>query len=1319
MLTLVYSRRPFLLFLLVITFAFPLVLGAQEMQGTDQENAIDFDRIQAELVFECPLLDVVILIDQSYSMNNSDPEDFRITATGSLLEILFNNAAYQCAGLARHRVAVLGFSSQTVVILPRSEIFVEPGDLSWQDTLDDWIDTIELETSNPDGDTAIYEAMLGEKDSINSVLAEWVAEDNSEQISDKIAIIVSDGAPCSPRAYDLPGRANPEVLRCDEPEYVNHYLTGDNNAYQPFVTEENFVAEGFPSQRGLISDVNRTLGRDVQINILLFGKQDGLDAFGGIGEAFDTIAQFSGGQYFRPNIDIDASRLSDIDAVMAEIVRPVLNLGTQVNACRLKFYLEPYRSSTTIISSVRPNNDSELQIITPNGVINAQNFPSNVAYRFNDSRETFIFQSPTPGEYQLDGDPFLCDNLRATVSESNVVPEISPIDAVPVSFIETPTEGVRARLQLRNRSDNKPFAEIPNFPLHICGKLTATELEHSQLEIDQVNAGLSSTCINFEPSSNPDEIGTWISDPLPAPRQGKYKLEVAGFVTTVQPDSNLQVPVFLAQGEYITQDEVGVRLVPVEPSVVSSPENGDIFQLNRIDTDQEGAPSQSANPLDVQVRFETTDGVPLSLEDVFPNVTQATPLVEVTITQNSSGVTDTVTLGLEDKVNGADGVLSAKLLDDNEGTSTLYPQGEYTLTFKLTEDGQGSYNKENFAVSSTDSVATTYIRALELTGVLLLPNEMSNQFDLNTVNPSTGKHENATIEPISVVMVDQENTPIDLVDVFGTEVDPNNLVFVQLYHNDQPKGIPTPLQREGETYVFSGQLKRELLPVDDVTGEYELRFTINFSDEQLSEEKQLEYTLVHSAANEIVSKLPVNLQLITGIRVALGNGGVQDSSRYPLNSVTSEGIQEPESLILQAQLLQSDQEVPFETPEQTANYTTGLIVFDLTGPDIQLTDVPMEHQGGGLYQYRFDGKLSTTQPTRLIDQPGDYTVVFKPSNISIHNNYIYLLDPVTITFVRYEKRGIRLDVTEFGGVDASLPISTSDVPVDVPMYASWWDAMGNDPLPLGAKPKDVRFCLVAKDTNDEPVPLESLVRQGTSVGDANNPNAIAWTALIPLQVIRQDTATEIPIKDISSDGNGKLCGMIDGASTKDGGTFTFSYRIDDAGANYIDDETIYILDQGGATITFERKITTFWLNPQFWIPIEWILCGIVGLFVLRWFWINFISPMRSVAKSINVEYNLNVVLDEQNRVERIFIRRWFGVWQVQPHRPFSRSQTGKPDNPLSIRVTIRKVPFQKAVQVQVEARDDKKKAWVTKATCPSLSKDKPKYTSSGIRIYIE
>ncbi|PJF37772.1 MAG: hypothetical protein CUN55_20375, partial [Phototrophicales bacterium] len=118
----------------------------------------------------------------------------------------------------------------------------------------------------------------------------------------------------------------------------------------------------FELEDGLIAEFLRRTPPDVIFDVISFQRENRKPS---VVDAWQEMTSNRSGKYVEIATDAD---LSKITAATEELLSEVLTDNTIAVECDRDFIIEPY-SSTTIVSAVRPNVESSVQLVDPNGNI--------------------------------------------------------------------------------------------------------------------------------------------------------------------------------------------------------------------------------------------------------------------------------------------------------------------------------------------------------------------------------------------------------------------------------------------------------------------------------------------------------------------------------------------------------------------------------------------------------------------------------------------------------------------------------------------------------------------------------------------------------------------------------------------------------------------------------------------------------------------------------------------------------------------------------------------------------------------------------------
>jgi len=1179
----------------------------------------------------CIPLDAIVLLDQSDSMGTQDPDADRIDAVGNLIDVLYENAAIRCPGVI-HRLGVIGFGSEAEVIVgfddELSLIQVEDITDNWEakrDALKGEIRTASL------GDTSLRDAA----DLANSMFETPFPASAVQRA--RTLIIISDGTPCTQLARDR-YLAN-EIVQlpftdasrgpCQNPGWITHYLLGDENdgaTFDSYNTEATYRDAGFDFPNGFANYLDTSgLGVNTSVNVLLFNTAPEY-INDSINLAWTNVTSAKQGQYFEPNYFFreNLGRLDrrliavTLDNIVSELIgveRNNITFNADADTCVGAFFLEPYASSTTIISTTRPSPEQRVSITDPNGdELPAQNQPfgiSSVQYSAGRSVERFIVINPLPGRWQITDPTGDCENVVATFETITLnVNVLAPTAVVP--NVQSPyftTSNADYISIILTDSVGERFEENAAYPLNICGRINSNNPE--------ANALISQPCVLEFAAA---EEGVWRSTtPVPAPRQGTYTVQLTATVDSViNPGSDLQI--FSTSASYQTAPPITLQLR------VSAPTPGLIVPLNQIDP-QTGSLTDA--PFDVQAEFVDGNGNAVSLTQIFP--TGAGDNVAATLYRNTDRLRQ-VTLSPSDTNNAT---LTGTFATEN-GLPDL--AGDYRVEFALTPGAINAYNDDNYVFGTMMTSVEFSRQQLDGVRLILLAPQPTDTFMLNRIESGV-----ALGEPVAVSaqLIDQSclvaraQNPdaacsgLDAAEVFTT--DATQLVSATLRNDDGQVGNPiTLLPSTSNIGIFEGSFP-SMGEAIGREGEYtvELNFGINQSTPEFvtNADNSPRYTYL-SPATESVTFYRTEQRGVRPIIVSLAGNTPSDETdptRFLVNTLTNEGEQRAEGIPVTAgfidlsETLYTGNEVDTFFPV-SAQMTAHLV----SASGSEETTVLTRDENG-----RFSGLLRADADSVLSE--GRYQVYISIPDFEDENaTSRYVLvdnDSDRRMLETFQTFGVRLTVVNVGGVGIT---PDTEQPITFNLYNSIIDA-------FNVKITPVTFEMTITNTVDNALLLWQDIVIDASTEDAAETleataEATAAPSTVDMSVLLSDlvvvyaqpsnggdrlAASNVRQEQLP-DGRVVIRGEIVGIDDTDEYILLYGLNTDVVNTvryrNYTDASDIA---QRG-TVRLTREIDGLFYDPAFWQVIKPIL-GILALLYLVWFLIINVGPL-SMRGTLDIWY---------------------------------------------------------------------------------------------------
>ncbi|MGB1286365.1 MAG: hypothetical protein ACPG7F_07535, partial [Aggregatilineales bacterium] len=1150
------------------------------------------DGATVQEVNACLPVDVVLVIDQSESMLTSDNRNLRIDAAQSLIDALFIHAAIDCENLVTHRIAAVGFNNENTILLPPQEIFVaDASDETWETRMNTMKTQLVDSTRNSiTGRTAVGRALLGDNASAQTILEGWQRVDIGDaSIRQSAIILVTDGTPCNPNA------------NCGS-DWVRQFFYADRSQiYNP----NNYIQDGFDTQDGLISAMDQ-LDEDVQVNVFLFSDDANTDNYGGTGEAWQQITSTRNGRYLSPD---DIQEISDITAGVGDILIDILSLQVTTLECNVPFYLEPYISATTVISSIRPNVDANIRIEGPDGDINDE--ASNVEYLRLETIERYIITAPTPGEWVIRGDPSLCDQIDPRLQTTTVEVATEPFpDNVLVEIdepyvIEDETLQKYARIRLNDRLREMPFSEFTENPLDVCGLVTHLE-----------TGTVINECLPF--NSIPDVPGTWQSTALPAPLQGTYNIQISSTVASINPDTQGQrIDVFGGDGQAV-----------IEGQYTTAPPEEVYFDIRIIDSFSRTADSyimsvnnvgdgdRTSKPIEVIVQLVDSNDTPVNLLELFRPDQFGTNLDEVmTVTLN--GV-ETATNSIEESspltFNAvADGSFVATLRDIDE----VDPEGNYQLQIALSSDAQNNFNDQNYAIPENDP--TIELSRLALEGVRFDVTTLETPTLLNTVDDDGVRLNNPI--PIAIRIANQAGIPLSVDDIFAGTVNTTQLITAQLIANNQVveeiQLIPATNNTQPE---FTGIFRDDQSTTVDAEGIYEVRLFFN-EDITLPADKQSDYLLLTTAvtpaeiALERIPRFGVNV-----LQAGINNLTDPDGTSFRLNELDVNLDNAPSQTsvhyTLYAQLTSPDGQsyTDEEIQEMVVSDVHDMLLATITRPGGEEQTFSMSYIGNN----RFESRFRTADLDGTLYEEGTYTISYSinPDQFIADALSRYQITDRTdsVDIFLDEQEGVQLFLTNLGD-QSRLDEQPLPASINLELYQTILQAAGLPLIPGDAVPQDVPFVFEIQDTSGEARGWDSLIP--ASDADAENEDdetEPTFSDVVQVRVIAEDD-TEFLITDLQFEGT-RITGTISNEASQ-GGSYTLEYSLDDTLLR----EDIQGFSSDTQTLPFVRNVDHFLRDPDFWIIVEIFMLFVIALLILRLMWLNIVNRMSG---TVHVTWNRNM-----------------------------------------------------------------------------------------------
>lgn len=623
------------------------------------------EQIQQTEAVECKALDVVVLIDQSDSMRDTnDPDGNRFAAANTIIDYLGNHAVWLCAEQkVQHRITVVGYGdnpdqpvyqgeelknndyeADVKPYLENQLIPTELGDLppalvfdqNWERERGEIKDKIASGIDDKLGATDHYSALLKAK----NILDEW--QQNPLPGGERIqaVIMITDGEPCllargcTKTAYDF----LPDLVAIED-------LTNPNDV-------------NFPWREGNDSG-------NVYLSLITFSRRSGP-----FPEAFlrvwREITTQHGGDVYSAN-----QRNTNLNAIVTTIVSGVAGSGLQPVPCNTDFWVQPYTDNLIIlyafsladeieraIISVELDDGETIQILA--GQPSSNRLPK--PFYIPDGRnEYYIFSSPLPGKYRvsLPG----VDPTGQCEAEMEIGYEKSPVTAQVVTptstslypAVDPPNVflGENFRVEVfqatEDVSGQNYLVEVPsgNYPLVITATVTsAAQTFQTSFPLVKVQDGIYES-----------------ENLVPSPQPGTYTWQVVGTVRNADP-AGQPIEVFRQSGGF-TATEVNVFGFHIV-----EPPGGVNLALNMVQGNQ-----QIPVKIPVAVEFIGANGQPLNVTSV---LSETVNLFKASL-MSDAVVHETIDLDLQ---TGSTSLFVGEFANNNAGH--ILATGNYTIQVEAT-----------------------------------------------------------------------------------------------------------------------------------------------------------------------------------------------------------------------------------------------------------------------------------------------------------------------------------------------------------------------------------------------------------------------------------------------------------------------------------------------------------------------------------------------------------------------------------------------------------------------------------------------------------
>lgn len=436
-----------------------------------------------ELLSDCIGLDLVILIDQSGSMDGNDPNFFRVKAVQTAIEVIGDNSLIFCPD-AVHRLAVVGFGDLNGDDYD-TEDFLEPTmiDISF-DQFDEWRSRKESIKDLLTKKSEDFLANTNHEAALNrayDIFSKWDGETLEVEGLDrkKMVLLITDGGPCIKEGEHIVkgcasfSKAMEDIIVItDGPKFP---FRGEDNEESVYIWVIGLWDSGGIDYLGVEKDGEKIVVRNEH----------------GTGDEWINITQRHGGELV-PLFSDGASNLSALNAEVNTRVADILNrfLGSQLEEkpCNIPIWVDPYQNNITIFHIFRKGALPEYQledlyaniIATRNGEtvaeivqgISTVGDVDIIDYTADGPNERYFLRFPPPGKYEIKVEGAdLCKHIDIRFGQNGVdgniisptgVEELIEVDNEP--FDTNLTFKVQLH-QYDSQSGRTPLVENPEFPL--------------------------------------------------------------------------------------------------------------------------------------------------------------------------------------------------------------------------------------------------------------------------------------------------------------------------------------------------------------------------------------------------------------------------------------------------------------------------------------------------------------------------------------------------------------------------------------------------------------------------------------------------------------------------------------------------------------------------------------------------------------------------------------------------------------------------------------------------------------------------------------
>lgn len=504
----------------------------------------------------CKSLDLVVVIDQSTSMDNNDPRRARFDVADLIIDKLGEHAIWLCPDEpVAHRLAILGFGDFSEYLEEDNDyredvaVYLEPQEIpppgsdlaAWDGYREGLKRTLDNFDTDNLGGTDHEAAMLNARD----ILQEWKQQPLGESQRRQGIILITDGEGCTasggcqidepyvfsrqgyidrllqltnPNGQDLPWRGS------DNPDSVHISMIAltDLNSSFNYRTDPVF-SDGW-------ARITQDRG------IVYLADQENLDLASGVADVLDPLVG-SGLNQWDCQVPIWINPYVDNLAILHIYTQGAV-AGSEPEDVRVAIGIQTVGQRTIIIQGGTPDSDDvSVDEYTRDGLI-----------------ERYVFRRPLPGRYEiLAENADVCDDLDVRTGTNPVTIEVvTPANnaiypEVQATPFYNPDVADKFRVLVRSQGDI-PLEEYDDYPLLVEALIEGPNGHEQRVELRRV------------------EDGVYESDSfIQTPGAGGYTWELNGQVASPNPETEGLVDVFASSGRFQAGDVDGFNFIIQEP----------------------------------------------------------------------------------------------------------------------------------------------------------------------------------------------------------------------------------------------------------------------------------------------------------------------------------------------------------------------------------------------------------------------------------------------------------------------------------------------------------------------------------------------------------------------------------------------------------------------------------------------------------------------------------------------------------------------------------------------------------------------------------